>query len=162
MKKILSIAFLVIGMVANAQIHFIDKEYFTASFAVDPSSSIKEEGLDIVAEIEVVSYWKYAKFNVQSFTVLDGGYLDATGGFGINLTSGHFDQWRAYTGIRLGVINREKYVYPLFGYEGGVDYYFRNMFVGVRGTGDWRSDFMYSDAVPEMQYSGYVRVGFKF
>lgn len=164
MKKILIIAFLVIGMVAGAQVRFIDKEYFTTSIAVDGGASMKEGGIDIVGEIELVSYWKYVKVNVQSFAVLYGGYTDVAGGFGINLTPGIFDKWRLYAGGRLGLISRGQYIFPLVGSEVGVDYNFRNsnMFVGLRGTYDYRKDFQFSGAPASMRYSSFIRIGTKF
>jgi len=161
MKKLLLLALLTTTMV-NAQIRFIDKEYFTTSIAIDHSASVKEKGVDIVGEIELVSYWKYVKFNVQSFSVLEGGYLDGVGGFGINLTKGKFDAWRLYSGGRIGFINRSKYVYPLVGIESGIDYNIERIFIGLRATGDYRSDFKYSGANPSMRYSGFIRIGTKF
>jgi hypothetical protein len=162
MKKLLIIVLLTIGMMVNAQIRFVDKEYFTTSIAVDPNATIKD-GLNLTGEIELVSYWKYVKVNCQVQPDLKGGYIDYAGSFGINLTSGYFDTWRAYTGVRFGHIRRENFGYPLAGFEGGVDFNVTNStFVGLRATGDWRSDFKYSGAEPAMRYSGTIRVGFKF
>lgn len=76
----------------NAQIRFVDKEYFTTSIAVDPNATIKD-GLNLTGEIELVSYWKYIKVNCQVQPDLKGGYIDYAGSFGINLTSGYFEQW---------------------------------------------------------------------
>jgi hypothetical protein len=162
MKKLIITALLTIGMMANAQIRFVDKEYFTTSIAVDPNATIKD-GLNLTGEIELVSYWKYIKVNCQFQPDLQGGYIDYAGSFGINLTSGYFDTWRAYTGVRFGHIRRETYGYPLAGFEGGIDFYVTNStFLGLRATGDWRSDFLYSGAEPAMRYSGTIRAGFKF
>lgn len=164
MKKLLIIAFLALGMGVSAQpsFRFIDKEYFTFSAYVDPSASIKESGLNIGAELEVVSYAKYVKIGLQSFTVLEGGYTDLTGGVGVNVTSGNFDQYRAYAGGRLGLVNRGKFIYPLVGAEGGVDLNIGKMFIGVRATADYRSDFVFTDGVAQIRYSGFVRVGAQF
>jgi hypothetical protein len=160
MKKLIIIGLLLINISVNSQIRFIDKEYFTASLAVDPCASYKEGGVDIVGEIELVSYWKYVKFNIQSFAVLDGGYIDGVMGFGVNLTPGIFDKWRLYSGGRLGFINRSKYIYPIVGFEGGFDYNINEKyFIGLRGTSDYRADFKYSGAEPSMRYSGFIRVG---
>lgn len=162
MKKLLLIALLVMGHLASAQIIFVDKEYFTTSIAVDPNATIKY-GLNITPEIELVSYWKYVKFNSQIQPNLLGGYIDFAGTFGINLTSGHFDKWRAYSGVRLGHIRRSHYGYPLVGLEIGIDYNIgEKFFVGLRSTYDYRSDFKYSGAEPSMRYSGTFRIGTKF
>lgn len=163
MKKLLTIAFLTIGMIVNAQ----KKEYTFINILADPSASIKERSLNVVFEIEHISYWKYVKANIQVLPSLKGGYLDVTGGFGVNLTSGYFDEVRYYSGIRLGVIKRgftedETYTYPLVGFEGGIDFKITEKLVlGLRGTGDYRSDFKYSGADASMRYSGFIKFGFK-
>jgi len=168
MKKLLVLAFLVIGMMANAQIQFGQKEYFTASVYVDTSASVKEGGVNFGSEIELVNYWMYVKAGVQSFGALEGGYFDVSGAMGLNLTSGIFEEMRYYGGIRLGVINRgykdsDSRPYPLFGFEGGIDYNVNEvLFVGLRATADYREDFLYSGANPEYRCSGFVRAGFKF
>lgn len=167
MKKLLLIAPLILGLNATAQLQLIQNEYVTLSGYVDPSASIKEKGINFGAEIQLVSNWKYVKAGFQSFNALEGGYLDYTGGFGVNLTSDIFEETRYYTGLRLGFIkrgltNNDPQTYPLAGIEGGFDYQLTDtFFVGVRATGDWREDFMYSGAEPEMQLSGFVRVGLK-
>jgi hypothetical protein len=147
---------------ASAQIRFADKEYHTFSIAIDPAGSIKEGGLDIVAEIEHVAKWGYVKANVQSFTALEGNYTDLCGGVGLNLTTGYFDQVRVYSGIRLGHIWRGVHGYPLFGLEGGTDYNFSKFFIGVQFTYDYRSDMKFSGAKEDWQANGKVRIGFKF
>jgi len=168
MKKIITIALLAIGMTASAQLQFGQKEYFTGSVYVDPSASIKEGGINAGAEIELVSYFGYVKAGVQTFDSLEGGYFDISGALGLNLTSGLFEQFRYYGGIRLGVINRGykdsgSQPYPLFGFESGIDYNVsEKYFVGLRGTADYREDFLYSGASPEYRLSGFIRAGFKF
>ncbi len=165
MKKLLAIAFLVVGMAANAQegIHFPKKEYFTVSVSVDPHASIKEKGLDIIGEIECVSSWKYAKFSVQGFTALEGGYLDFSGAFGVNITKGYFEKVRTYAGVRLGVITRGSYQYPLFGFESGFDLMLTDkIYIGLSYTKDWRSDYDYTDGVPSFQDNGHVKFGTRF
>jgi hypothetical protein len=169
MKKILLLGVLLIGMTGNSQgIRFGEKENFTASLSVDPMATIKEKSPNVVAEIELVSYWKYVKASVQVLPSLQGGYLDLAGGLGLNLTSGYFEQMRYYGGIRLGVIKRgftedETYTYPLFGFEGGINYNVTDkFFIGIRATSDYRSDFKYSGAKPFYRNSGFVKLGFNF
>jgi len=162
MKKLLIIAFLVIGMITNAQIKFVDKEYFTASIAIDPNATIKD-GLNITPELELVSYWKYVKVNAQIMPSLLGGYFDVAGAGGINLTSGQFNKWRGYTGVRLGHIRRGKEGYPLVGFEGGINVNVTNStFIGINGTGDYRTDFQYWGGESEVRYSVKVKVGTTF
>lgn len=167
MKKLFTIATLILTLNASAQISFIENEYVTLSGYVDPYASVKEGVINFGSEIQLVSNWKYVKAGFQSFNALEGGYLDFTGGFGVNLTSDIFEETRYYAGVRLGFIkrgltNNDPQTYPLAGIEGGFDYQLtETFFIGVRATGDWREDFMYSGAEPEMRYSGFVRVGLK-
>ncbi len=165
MKKILLFAFLAIGMMANAQngLHFVDKEYFTFSVLVDPGGSIKEKGLNLSAELELVSKWGYVKATTQVFPALEGGYIDLAGGLGLNLTSGYFDEWRGYAGIRLGTIFRGNYQYPLFGLESGIEIPISSKFyIGAVITYDLRTDMKFSGAREEYQGNGKVKIGTRF
>jgi len=159
---------LLVGMTASAQLQLGQKEYFTGSVYVDPGGSIKESGLNLGAEIELVSYGGYVKAGVQSFDALEGGYFDLTGAGGVNVTYGTFEDFRSYAGIRLGFIKRgyktnDSRTYPLFGLEAGTDYNINDVwFVGLRATYDYREDFIWSGAKEEFQGSGFVRAGFKF
>ena len=168
MKKLILILFLLTSMLIEAQIRFIDNEYFTFSIGLDPSATVKEKSVNLYGEVCLVSYWKYVNVNTQFLPSLKGGYWDFGGTFGVNLTSGTFEKTRYYTGLRLGLIKRgfndtETFTYPLFGAELGVDYYITDeIFVGVRGTGDYRTDFKYSYADPFVRYSGFVKLGIKF
>lgn len=165
MKKLLIIAFSVIGMIANAQsgIHFPTKEYFTVSMSIDPNATIKEHGPNLIAEVECVSSWKYAKFGMQSFIELEGGYLDFTGAFGFNLTKGYFEKVRTYSGIRLGLITRGNEQYPLFGFEAGFDVMLNEkVYVGVSATRDYRNDFLYTQGDPAFRNSGHIKIGTRF
>jgi hypothetical protein len=166
MKKLL-LAILFVSMTASAQ-QFGQSEYFTASIYVDPAGSVKENGINLGSEIELVNYGMYVKAGFQSFDALTGGYMDLTGAGGVNVTWGIFEEVRTYAGIRLGFIKRgykvnDPQTYPLFGLEGGVDYSVTdNFFVGLRSTYDYREDFIWSGSNEEYQFSGFVRAGFKF
>lgn len=169
MKKLFITVLTLLSLSIQSQnIHFVDDEYFTASIAVDPSATMKEDSPNVAFEVELVSYWKYVKANVQVLPGLEGGYLDLTGGFGANLTHGHFNKVRYYGGARLGVIKRgmdsgDTCTYPMAGFEGGIDVKItKSLFLGVRATGDWREDFLYTGGEPGMRYSGFGRIGFKF
>lgn len=167
MKKLLLIATLILGLNATAQLQFVQNEYVTLSGYVDPSASVKEKGINFGAEIQLVSNWKYVKAGFQSFNALEGGYLDYTGGFGVNLTSDIFEETRYYAGVRLGFIKRgfldgESTTYPLAGLEAGIDYQLTDtFFVGVRGSMDHREDMLFTGADPSTVYSGFVRCGIK-
>lgn len=167
MKKLIITALFAITT-ANAQLRFIENEYFITSVAIDPTATFKEKSPNLCFELGLVSGWKYVSANLQVLPDLKGGYMDYGGSFGINLTSDYFDTARYYGGVRLGVIKRgyteeQTYTYPLVGFEGGIDYNFKNsIFVGVKSTGDYRSDFQYSGADPKIRFSTFIKLGYKF
>jgi len=162
MNKLILTVFLAIGMVVNAQ----NREYFKFNVEVDPSATVKEKSPNLNFSLEVISYWKYAKVSTQFLPGLKGGYLDFGGGVGITTTVDRFDKVRVYGGGRLGLIKRgfnenKTFTYPLAGLEAGVDYNINdNISIGVRSTGDYRSDFKYSGANPSMRYSSFLKIGF--
>lgn len=77
----------------------------------------------------------------------------------------YLDRWkniRSYGGIRIVRVTRGSNAhYPMFGFEGGIDKYFNNIFVGVRGTLDNRTDFVWSGADASYRASGFIKIGFK-
>lgn len=156
MKKLFIISGLLIWGISNAQaLRFNESESTNITISVDPGGSIKEGGLNFSGDLEHVSGWKYVKIGFQSFGALKGGYLDVAGGMGINLTRGYFDQVRFYSGIRLGHIRRGSNGYPLFGTEAGINYKVsKKVSIGVSGLYDYRSDFKYSGANEDWQFSG--------
>ena len=157
MKRLLTFALLTISFMVNAQ----DK--FNVSVYVDPSASIKEKGINFGAEIEYNNRTIYTKAGFQFFSVLEGGYTDISGGIGLKQRLGTFDKHRIYTGVRLGFIFRGSETYPLAGGELGYDYNLTDkFFVGVRTTGDYRSDFDFWGGEAEVRYSGFIRVGYNF
>jgi hypothetical protein len=149
MKKIIMLIGLIFCLnISTAQsIKFIDEEYGMITVGIDPSATVKEKSPNLYASLELVSYWKYVNLNMQFLPDLQGGYLDYGGSFGLNLTSGYFSEMRYYSGVRMGMIKRgfnadRTYTYPLIGFEGGVTRKLSNkIVVGVRATGDYRSDF---------------------
>ena len=156
MKKLFTIAFLVIGMIANAQ----DK--FNISVYVDPCASVKEKGVDFSAEIEYHNKTIYTKAGFQNFSVLQGGYTDIAGGIGLNKRLGTFEKVRVYGGVRLGFIFRGGYTYPLSGIEAGTSVKLtEKIALRYKATGDYRSDFKYSGANPKVRYSSFIGVEFE-
>jgi hypothetical protein len=144
--RALTFTLLLLTSICNAQwIHKIDEEYTTLTFAIDPGASNKEGGLNLGGEFALISYFGYVKCGVQVFPVLKGGYIDVTGGVGLNQKSSLFGvETRLFQGIRAGVIRRENYTYPLFGLDGGFDVHItRNLLLGMKGTYDKRADAAY-------------------
>lgn len=163
MKTIIAIFLIFTSLSAAAQLRFNDTEYFQAAVVIDPVASIKEKGLNIGAEIELISYWGYVRASSQSFFALEGGYVDLMGALGVNFKYGHFSPFRFYTGVRLGAIYRDLYPYPTVGAEAGIDLYTRGNFVlGVRTTYDLRTDFEYWGGEEEMRLSSFIKLGFTF
>lgn len=160
--KLLLIMLSFISISLTAQIRINKTESFNFSIAVDPHASIKEKGLNIGAAIEY-SGTIYTRVSITSFSKLQGGYFDAVGSIGLNLTSGYFENIRYYAGGRLGLIKRSSNTYPTAGIEAGINVNLtEQMFVGVRGTYDKRSDFEFFNEPSEMRSSTYLIIGFKF
>lgn len=145
----------------SAQVRFNETEYFTVSVISDPYASAKEKGLLIGGEIEYVGLI-YTRVGITHFEALKDGYTDFIGGIGVNLTSGYFGEVRYYGGVRLGVIKRES-ANATAGGELGIDFKLGNtLFMGVRGTLDYRSDQEFYDYPNNIMPSGFLRIGFKF
>lgn len=154
MKKIIVLA-LLLTISVNAQ-----NKNFNVSISIDPTATIKEESINLVAEIELTEKYFYIKATTQILPNLQGGYFDFGGAMGLNANVGAF---RGYGGIRLGTIKRGSHAYPLFGYESGIDYNLsEDYFIGLRATYDNREDFLYSGADPFYRFSGFVRFGYRF
>jgi len=157
------IVFALLCGIANAQSNFrINKtESFNFGIVIDPYASYKEKGLNIGAEIEYCGL-VYTRASLTYFGALNVKYIDAIGAFGINFTSGTFENIRYYAGGRLGIINREGNVYPTMGCESGIDFKITdNITLGIRTTLDKRSDFEFYNESSEMRGSGFVKIGFK-
>lgn len=166
MKKLLVVGFLLIACLSFAQpprFRFMDKEYFTVGVSIDPSSSFKEKGLDIVPEIEYVGPI-YAKIGFESFSVLQGGYKDVHFGIGANFTSGYNHTFRYYIGTRHAIVFRDGGYAWNQGLEAGIDYNLTdNFFVGLRSTLDKRNEQkIIFGWEPETKFSGFVRLGYKW
>ena len=153
MKKILFVFLFYTGMYGQ-WIKIPDKEYTMLTFAIDPYASIKEDGLDFLAEFTLVSYFGYVKVGAQVFPSLTGGYYDLTGGAGFNQESAILGiETRLYEGIHAGhnwrgaAENYKAYDGGLFGTDLGVDFKISESFSsGARMTYDWRGDMEYSGA----------------
>lgn len=142
----------------NRFVHFNQDEFFTASLAVDPTSSIKENGLNVVAEIEYAGII-YAKAGVESFAELAGGYWDYHGAIGINLMFGNI---RTYVGARGAIVARNNATNGVPGFEAGFDIPIGNWFIGARATYDKRYDMLAVGYTPIWRESGFIRIGYKW
>jgi len=156
------IVFALLCGIANAQSNFrLNKvDSFNFSIVVDPSASIEKSGLNIGAEIEY-NGTIYTRASITYFSSLKGGYLDFIGAAGVNFTSGMWEQFRYYSGLRAGIITRESNGYPTLGIECGIDYVIGSLVLGIRATRDKRSDFEFYNESSEMRGSGFVKIGFK-
>lgn len=164
MKKIfLALLFCNIA-IAQTGFRFNGYEYFTASVSIDPTSSVKEHGLDIVSELEFVGKGGYVKVGLESFSVLEGGYTDFHAGAGVSFTTGMHEDWRFYTGVRVSCVFRDGGHGVNPGLEGGIDYdVLPNLAVGLRGTYDYRAEQeIIFNWKPETKLSGFIRVSYKW
>lgn len=166
MKRIflLLICLSTLGAVAQSNpraVRFKKTEHFSISLSIDPTSSVKEKGVDALIEVEY-NWLLNIKAGIENFQALEGGYTSFTGGIGFNLTHGFQERFVYTGGIRLGVIHRgflteDSGSYPLFGWEGQVNYRIApNFIIGLRGTLDWREDFLYTGGDPSYRGSGFV------
>jgi len=138
-------------------------EFFTVSTSIDINSSIKEDGLNIVAEIEYVGVI-YAKLGIERFEALTGGYRDIHGALGLNLTNNN-ERLRIYSGFRAAKVNRgHEGAYRInYGLEAGIDYDItENIFIGLRTALDKRYDQEIFGWNPENKVSGFIRLGYKW
>lgn len=150
-----------ISQITSQEIRLNDKEFFTVSLSIDPMASIKEKGLDIVGEIEYVGFM-YGKLGFESFEQLEGGYTDIHAGVGFNLAS-KFDNFRTYGGVRVSKVSRNGTFRVNPGLELGLDYKLNdNTFVGLRSTLDKRFDQEIFRWNPEIKFSGFVRIGYRW
>lgn len=151
MKKILLIAFVAIGILANAQ------ETFNLSMSIDPNATIKENSPNVVLELELSKKYFYIKATTQMLPALEGGYIDYGIGTGINL---NINKVRLYTGGRMVLVSRGGYTYPLIGAEAGFNIQLSDkLFIGLRATADHREDFNFWGGTPEIRKSGFIRIG---
>lgn len=164
MKTKILLLTLFITVSANAQFFLRLHDTITTniSFVVDPAASKKESGLNIGAEINYTEKAIYIHTGIQSFTVLEGGYYDWTTSGGIAFKIKGSKLFKLYTGPRLGFILREKYPYPTWGVEAGMDItVLKIIVIGLRSTYDDRQDFKYYGAPNEWRLSGFVKLGIK-
>lgn len=171
MRKFILLALLLTISVNAQMLQKIGEEFTTITIAVDPYASYKENGINIVGEFTLVSYFGYIKAGIELFPGLEGGYFSVFGGAGFNQKStlvidflGIDSDVRLYEGIHLGFNHRNatekygsSYSGPLAGINIGTEMsLWEGTYIGLRATLDWREDFKYSGAEPEAQFNGFV------
>ena len=160
---ILSLTFLMASLYkCNAQ----DKRFAIFGYT-DPVATYKD-GFNIGGGIEYQMTIVYFKAQAFVFPDLRGKkYIELTGTpLGFNQ---HFlnDSFRAYQGLKLGVIIRDC-IHPTVGLEAGLEYYFNSYNNGLYLGGGWsydnRQDGQEEDAdlEPYWRLSGLFKVGFTF
>lgn len=143
-------------------IDFNHKEYFTISAHIDPYASYKENGLDIIGEIEYVGFI-YAKMGFESFGALTGGYFDIHGAIGLNTTLGLFEKTRLYAGARMAKVDRNGAFRINYGLEAGIQQRLgEHYFIGLRTTLDKRYDQEIFRWKPENKLSGFITFGYRW
>lgn len=170
MKNVILLFVILFTVSTNAQygIDWGSDKYFTASIFSNATGTIRDEKIDVGAELEWVSERDYVKIGVQYSPVLKGDSYYTTGAYGLNFKSTPFEDWRGYTGIRFGFIHRDlgrgkATSYGLFGLEAGVDYNINDkFFVGASAIYDYRTDYAHTDERLRWDFSARVRAGIKF
>lgn len=138
MKKLALIILLFTAIQTIAQ----DREYkFSAFTFSDPYATLKD-GVNAGVGIEYQMNVMYFKAQTFIFPDLNGiTYLDVVGvPLGINIHN-KFDNYRLFTGLKLGVIFRGGGPNPLAGIEAGIDVNITKQFyLGIQSSYDYRTD----------------------
>jgi hypothetical protein len=136
MKKLLTTMLLVATMVTSAQ---NNDERFTLAFSTEPNAW--SDGFNFGADINYQMTYTYFSFGIFSFPDLNNvGYFQVHGvPIGFNLHS-KFRDLRGYTGLILGTNFREGNPNPIAGIEGGLEWYFNGVGVGINSNYIRRGD----------------------
>ena len=131
----LILAVLLCSVIANAQDRF--------SLQLTTDNVIFQKGI-VYAGVEFQAEFSnhiYIRPQLHYCDLTDG-YLETSAGIGYNLA---YNRWNYKGGIKLGVINRAA-TYPIFGFEGAIEYHFTEKFgIGLRGSFDSRADSDFYD-----------------
>jgi hypothetical protein len=136
MKKLTIIMLLLCGMLSIAQ---NNDERFTLSVNTEPNAF--KDGFNIGVDLNYQMTYLYFSFGVFSFPNLNNvGYFQVHGTpIGFNLHS-RFRDFRGYTGLILGTNIREGNPNAIAGVEGGLEWYFNGVGVGINSTYIRRGD----------------------
>jgi hypothetical protein len=127
MKKLLTTILLFTAIVTSSQ--NLD-ERFALSFSTEPNAW--SDGLNFGVDINYQMTYTYFSFGIFSFPNLNNiGYFQVHGvPIGFNLHS-KFRDLRGYTGLILGTNFRQGNPNPIAGIEGGLDWYFKGIGIGI-------------------------------
>jgi len=136
MKKLLTTMLLVATMVTTAQ---NNDERFALSFSTEPNAW--SDGLNFGVDINYQMTYLYFSIGAYSFPNLNNvGYLQIHGTpIGFNLHS-KFRDLRVCTGLILGTNFREGNPNAIAGIEGGIDWYFKGIGIGIKSNYIRRGD----------------------
>ena len=161
MKKI--ILLLLLCNFLNAQ----DKRFTLSLYTEFPDKNTHNEkfdyalngGMQIEYQMSIVYFdaeiYHVADLNGMSYTHLQGTVLGFNG-------HSRFDEWRFYVGaIKLGMIFRDRYIYPMFGSDVGLEYYFNDFYIGLQFGQDFCTDdkLWNTDAEGFWRYNAGLRLG---
>lgn len=81
---------------------------------------------------------------------------------GFNLKIGYFDNWRLYSGIKIGPVYRNNNPYVNYGGEAGINYQIcENTLIGLKTDVIYRDDLMSWGGKGKFVGSGYITITFK-
>jgi hypothetical protein len=156
MKKLMVLLLMFLPLLITSQ----NEDRFTFSIYTEPQI-YKQDGFNIGGAIEYQMQWVYIKAQTFYYPDLRGiTYHDIEGVVGINYRN--FSQRvRLYSGVKLGAINREGWGHPKWGFEGGIEYYFRTFYVGTQFSYNRRTDgrVWEADAEPYWTKDAGVKIG---
>lgn len=140
-----------------------NRDRFTTFLYTEPQVYFKD-GFNIGFGIEYQSNFNmYFEADSYYFPNLRGiDYFDIGGVIGYNYRD-RWDEWRLYSGFRLGIINREGWSHARRGFEIGIEHYFNDKFlIGIRYNGDMCEDdkIWNSNATGQWRNNVGLKIGF--
>ncbi|WP_156133225.1 hypothetical protein [Lacinutrix sp. Hel_I_90] len=158
LNKSTKIVLLTIAILLSSYYAIAQDKRFTIAMYADPVATTKN-GFNIGASIDYQMQLMYFKAQVFTFPNLNGtNYTEFTGTpLGFNYHS-KFDDLRIYSGLKLGVIYRDG-PNPTYGVEAGIEYYFRDFFIGLMVSRDRRTDSIIWKTEPYWRNSGFIKIG---
>jgi hypothetical protein len=136
MKKLLTTILLFTAIVTSAQ---NNDERFTLAFSTEPNAW--SDGFNFGVDLNYQMTYLYFSIGAYSFPNLNNvGYFQVHGTpIGFNLHS-RFRDFRGYTGLILGTNIREGNPTAIAGIEGGLEWYFKGIGIGLNSNFIRRGD----------------------
>ena len=163
MKKVI----LILGMLMCSLTQAQDVR-FAAYGIVDGNATIKD-GFNIGVGVEYQMTVMYFKAQAYIFPDLRGkSYFEMTGSIGFNAHLNRWKEWRIFTGLKLGKIQRDGLPFPTYGFEGGIEWYPNGdgdgIYFGLQGEYLRRTDGKVWDVdiPPYWRGSTFIKVGVTF